>query len=316
MPGPGAEMTETNRTARALPVLFGLGGVWGASFLFIKVIVEETGPFELVAGRLFFGTVAVAAFMLVRRVPLGFDAPLLARLSVMALGSNVIPFALISWGEEHIDSGAASVLNSTVPIFTAVAAAAFLAEERFTRARLAGLLLGFLGVVVLTGDDIVHVTDSSVLGQLAVIAAAACYGMGAVYARTLLRSRDPVALSIWQLILGTLFTVPLLFAFSGRPDYSLSLEASLSLVALGVFGTGFGYIAYLWLIDSIGSVRASLVTYVVPAVGLFLGWLVLDEHIGVNILAGAFLIVIGVASVMRGQAPASERVAVLATAGE
>ena len=308
-------MTETNRTARALPMLFGLGGVWGASFLFIKVIVDDTGPFELVTGRLFLGAVTVAAFMRVRRIPIAVQPVLIARISVMALGSNVIPFALIAWGEEHIDSGLASVLNSMVPIFTAIVAAAVLAEERFTRARLLGLLLGFTGVVVLTGDDVMRITDSDVLGELAVVAAAACYGMGAVYARTLLREHDPVTISIWQLSLGALFAVPLVFIFEGTPDFSLGLDAIGALIALGIFGTGIGYITWLWLIETTGSVRASLVTYIVPAVGLLLGWLVLGESVGLSIILGGLCIVAGVAAVMRGQAPASQRVVALAQSG-
>ncbi len=308
-------MTEARNTARALPVLLALGCTWGASFLFIKVVVDDTGPFELVTGRLFFGAVVVAAFMRVRRVPITVQPVLIAQISVMALGSNVIPFALIAWGEEHIDSGLASVLNSMMPIFTAIFAAAVLAEERFTRARLLGLLLGFTGVVVLTGDNVLHITDSDVLGQLAVIAAAGFYGMGAVYARTLLRKHDPITLSIWQLILGTLFAVPLLFIFEGTPDLSLGLDAIGALLALGIFGTGIGYIAWLWLIENTGSVRASLVTYIVPAMGLLLGWLVLGEHIGLSIILGGLCIAAGVAAVMRGQAPASERMAALAETG-
>jgi len=296
-------MTETGRMARALPVLFGLGGVWGASFLFIKVIVDETGPLELVAGRLFFGALAVGLFVLYRRVPVPFQPRLIAGAAVLALVGNVLPFALIAWAEKHIDSGTASVLNSTVPIFTAVFAAALLEEEHFTAARLGGLVLAMSGILVLTGDDVLHITDASVLGQMAVIAAAACYGIAAVLARTLLKSQDPVGLSILQLCMGTLLVIPILFVISGTPDYSLSLEAALSLVALGVFGTGFAYIVFLWLIETIGSVRASLVTYIVPVMGLLLGWLVLDESIGLNTVLGALLIVAGVASVMRGQAP-------------
>ncbi len=296
----------TNRLAdsRPLAVLLVLGGVWGSSFLFIKVIVDEISPIELVAGRLFLGTLAVSAVMLVRRLPLPLQPALLAHVSLTALISNVIPFALISWGEERIGSGVASVLNSMMPIFTAVIAAAVLPDERFTPARLGGLVLGFLGVMILIGDDVLNVTDSNVLGQLAVVGAAVCYAVGAVYMRILLRSQDPISLSGLQVIMGTIMSIPLVLTLEGVPHYSLSLEATLSLLALGVFGTGFGYIAYLWLIESVGSVRASLVTYVIPIIGLFLGWVVLDEHIGLNTVLGAALIVVGVASVMRGQAPA------------
>jgi len=231
---------------------------------------------------------------------------LLPKVAVLALATNVVPFALIGWAEEHIESGLASVLNSTMPLFTAAFAAVVLVEERFTLARLAGLIAGFLGVVVLTGDDAVNITDSDVLGELAVILGAACYGAAAVYLRTLLRSTDATSLSALQVMFGTIIAIPLVFAFEGTPDYTLSVEATLSLLALGVFGTGLGYITYVWLIETTGSVRASLVTYVIPIIGLFLGWAVLDEQVGVNTIAGAALIVAGVASVMRGQMPGRE----------
>jgi drug/metabolite transporter (DMT)-like permease len=303
-------MSDGPRDPRTLAVLLGIGGIWGASFLFIKVAVDEISPLELVAARLFLGAVTVALIMRLRRMPLSVDRSLLGHICITATVSNILPFALIAWGEEHIDSGIASVLNGTMPIFTAVIAAAILVEERFTAARAAGLALGFAGVVALSGNDVLDITDSSVLGQLAVVASAACYGAGAVYMRMLLGGRDPASLSILQLVVGTVIAVPLVFLFEGSPDYSMSLEGALCLLALGIFGTGFAYIAYLWLIERIGSVRASLVTYIIPIVGLFLGWLVLDERIGVNTLFGAALIIAGVAAVMRGPAPARERLPV------
>ena len=292
-------MSRKSSDTRALVTLFVLGFVWGGSFLFIKVVVDETGPLELVAGRLFFGALAIWGYILVTRHRVIVTRKLLLQMSFMAVFSNMVPFALIAWGEEHIESGTASLLNATVPIFTAIVAAALLPDEHFTPGRVLGLLLGFLGVGVLTADGALDVTDSSVLGQLAVVLAALCYGFGAVYARTLLRGHDPVNLAVLQTTLGTLYTIPIMLAVSGTPNYDLSPEAWASLVALGVFGTGFGYIAWLWMIDTVGSVRASLVTYVVPIVAVVLGWAVLDESIGLNTVIGGALIVAGVATVMR-----------------
>jgi drug/metabolite transporter (DMT)-like permease len=194
-----------------------------------------------------------------------------------------------------------------MPLFTALFAALFLIEERLTPVRLAGLAGGFVGVIVLTGGQIYDFGDSSVLGELAVVGAAACYGAGAVYARTLLRHGDPLALSGAQLVVGVIFVLPLLLAARGTPDYALSLEAWLSLLALGVLGTGIAIVVYLWLVDNVGSVRSSLVTYIIPIVGLLLGWAVLDESIGVNTILGCVLIIAGVAAVVRGQAPSSQR---------
>jgi drug/metabolite transporter (DMT)-like permease len=227
---------------------------------------------------------------------------------VFAIFSNVVPFALIAWAEQHIDSGVTSVLNSTMPLFTALFAAAILIEEEFTPGRILGLVAGVAGVAVLAGGDILDITDSGVVGQLAVVGAAACYGAMGVYARTLLRSHDPVTLTGVQLALGTVVALLVTLPVEGVPDYgALSLKAWGALLVLGLIGSGVSQWVYLWLVDHTGSVRASLVTYIIPIMGLLLGWLVLDEHIGPNVIVGFALIVAGVAAVLRGQAPSSQR---------
>jgi drug/metabolite transporter (DMT)-like permease len=289
-------------TARSLGVLLLLGSVWGASFLFIKVVVEETSPLALVQGRITFGALAVVAVMAFDRRSVRMSPRLWAKVAGLAVVTPLVPFLLISWGEIHIDSGTASVLNSTMPLFTALFASLILVDERMTWLRLSGLLLGFLGVAVLTGDDITDVTDSSVLGQMAVVGAAACYGAGAVYARTFLHSEDPLNLTRLQLVIGALILAPALFAVDGIPNYNLSLEAWLSLVTLGVLGTGLAYIAFFWLLATVGSVRTSLVTYIIPITGLILGWAVLDESVGINSIAGCALIILGITTVMRRRA--------------
>lgn len=289
-------------------VLVALGCVWGTSFLFIKIIVEEVSPLELVLGRLFFGSLAVHLVIRLRRLRIDRSPSMLGKVAVMALVSNVTPFALIAWAETRIDSGVTSVLNSSMPLWAALFAAVVLVEEHFTLSRIAGLLTGLAGVAALAGGDVLNIAEGSVVGKLAVLGAASCYGAGAVFARVLLRTQEPLALSGLQISLATLLTVPLLFAVEGVPDYALSGKGWLSLMALGVLATGIGYIAYLWLVDELGSVRGSLVVYITPAVGLLLGSAVLSEPIGPNTLVGAALILLGVWSVLRGQAPAPQRV--------
>ncbi|MEE8347919.1 MAG: DMT family transporter [Dehalococcoidia bacterium] len=301
-------------TPKALLALLALGAIWGASFLFIKVIVDETSALEVAEGRMFFGALAVGVVIAIRKMPLRRPPALWFKVAIWALVGIVIPFILIAWAEEHIASGTASVLNSSMPLFTMLFAAIFLIEEQLTPARVAGLGIGFVGIIVLTGGDVYDLRDSTVLGQLAVVGAAACYGAGAVYARSLLKEEDPISLTGGQLVLGTMLVLPIMLVVRGTPDYSLSVEAWLSLLALGVFGTGIAIIIYLWLVDNVGSVRSSLVTYIIPIVGLFLGWAVLDESIGINTVLGGVLIIIGVAAVMRGQAPSSQRLPVAAEA--
>ncbi len=287
---------------RHLALLLALGAVWGASFLFIKVVVEETSPITLVEARLFFGALAALAVVAWRRLPLTREPAFLLKVALLAALNSVLPFLLISWAEIHIASGLTAVLNSSTPLFAALFTAAFLPQEGLPLTGLVGLLVGFVGVVILMGGDILSITEADTLGQLAVIGASACYGLSTVFGRYLLRRENPMSLAGLQLALGVLLLAPaLLVADGGRPDLALSAEAWASLLALGLLGTGIAYMVYLVLLDATGPVQASLVTYIIPIMALFLGWAVLDESIGLNTLLGCAFIIAGVAAVAWGR---------------
>jgi drug/metabolite transporter (DMT)-like permease len=281
---------------RALVILVALGCVWGASFLFIKVIVGETAPVTLVAGRLTLGALPLLAVVAIKRPRVVDGRSILPKTLVTAVFATALPFFLIATGEQHIDSGVAAVLNSTMPLWTAVFTALFLPNERLGRAALWGLAIGFGGVLVLSSPDLMHLTDSSFLGQLAVVAAALSYGAALVFARGTLAGEDPVLVATLQLVLGALVMWPIASAVSrGGPNIDVGLKVWLAWITLGCLGTGVAYIAYYWLMVNIG-VLVSAVTYLPPVIGLFLGWLVLDETLGVNVIAGAALIILGVAA--------------------
>src|SRR3990170_3637439 len=208
---------------RATVVLVLLGAVWGASFLFIKVVVDETTPLQLVAGRHLFGALFLVPIVWARGLRLTSPRRLFVPLLLLAVFASALPFLLISWAQEHIESGIASVLNSTMPLFTALFAVAFLEEDRLSVSVLAGLVLGFAGVLVLSSDDLTDVIADGIIGHLAVVAAAACYGAANVYTRARLHDEDRVSISLGQLWLGTLLLVPAtLAADGGAPDLALS----------------------------------------------------------------------------------------------
>lgn len=282
--------------------------MWGGSFLFIKVIVEETSPFTLVAGRLTLGALPVVALALARRPAAARPAGLVAKAAVIAALGNALPFVLISWGEQRIDSGVAAVLNGTMPLWTALITAAVLPRERLSLAATLGLATGFGGVVVLTGGGIAHLTDGGTLGNLAVVAAAALYAVSLVFTRATLSQEDPLLVAALQLSLGAAMMWPLAFAVSGgAPDLAVSGRAWASWLALGVLGTGIANVGYLWLVNEVG-VITSTVTYIPPVVGLALGAALLDEPVGLSSVAGAALILAGVA-IVTGRAGALARVA-------
>jgi drug/metabolite transporter (DMT)-like permease len=289
--------------AKALFGLLLLAGFFGPAFLLMKVLNDEISPLEIVAGRLTIAAVAVLAITLAAGKRLRFDVPTLARVTPLALMDSVLPFTLVAWAETRIDSGVAGVLISTMPIFTVMFAAAALPEERRAPARFLGIPLGFLGVVALSGGDVLDVTSGNAVGQLAVVGAGASYGVSAVYARFLLRKDDALTLTGPKLVSGAVMAAAAAVAVGGAPGYgALSGQGWLALATLGVVCTALAFITYLWLVGATGSVFASLVTYVIPIIALVLGWAVLGEGIGANTAAGAALIAAGVAGVMYGPA--------------
>jgi drug/metabolite transporter (DMT)-like permease len=155
-----------------------------------------------------------------------------------------------------------------------------------------------VGVAVFSGADITDI-GSNALGDLAAVAAAACYAVGAVFARLRLSGEHPLTSTAGQLVSGVLLLTPLAAVLGAREGISLHVDSGLSLLALGVVNTGFAYVMYLWLLARAGAVKTSLVTYVIPVTGLLLGWAVLDETIGPTAIAGLVLIVAGIALVNR-----------------
>jgi drug/metabolite transporter (DMT)-like permease len=212
----------------------------------------------------------------------------------------VVPYMLIPWAELEIDSGVASVLISSMPLFTALIASALLPEETLTRRQVAGLALGFAGVVVVSGAGAASFADGGLIATLAVVLAAASYATGIVYARILLRRSEPMGLTGQQLLIGTVVAFAGVSIVGGIPSYSLSSEGWASLLALGILSTGIGMLGGFYLVRLVGSVRTSLVTYIVPIAGLTLGWAVLGESIGAHVIAGLLLIAGGVTMVLRG----------------
>jgi drug/metabolite transporter (DMT)-like permease len=275
-------------------VLIALGALWGASFMLIEIGLRDLEPATLMLGR-----VAVAAVALGIYLPFALPAlPALRELRaragtlfVLGLLNSAVPFFLIAWGQQYVDSGLAAILNSSAPLFTALLAWAFVRSERVAGLRLAGLLVGFAGVVVLVGAGPSDGGRAAV-GSLAVVAAALCYASGALYAVRRLEGVSPLVLSLGVMIAATL-------ALAGpglaqAPD-ELGWEAALAVLGLGVGGTALGYILYFGLILGAGASRAILVTYLVPALALVYGVTLLDEPLTAAALIGLALVLAGVA---------------------
>lgn len=286
---------------KALLVLVALGWVFGSSFLFVKVIVEDISATELVTARLFMGAATLGILMLVLKRGFRLTPGNLVGVAALGVFESVIPYTLIALAEQEIDSGVASVLISTMPMFTVLFAAA-LPDERLGPRGFLGLGVGFIGIVVLTNGDIFDITNSNTLGMLGVVAGAASYGIAAVIAKRLLQTQDALSLTGSQMAIAAVISLGITLVFKGVPDYAaLHTDSALALVALGILCTALAFMVFFWIVGQIGSVKASLVTYLIPVSGLILGWAVLGEDIGINTALGAALICAGVTGVMLPQ---------------
>jgi len=274
-----------------------LGLVWGSSFLWIKVAVGEVAPLTLVAWRLLFGLSGLAAVVAVRRSTFPRDRRLWFWMALLGVTNTLLPFALISWGEQHIDSGVAAILNGTVPLFTMVIAHFFLKDDRMTVPRLVGLVVGFVGVIVLMGHDLdLSQASGSVLGQLAVLLAAMAYAGSAVLARRTLRGIDPMVQAFVPVLSATTLAWISASLLEGVTVPTLPITW-FALAWLGLLGSCVAYLLYFFLLHNVGPTRTTLVTYIFPVVGLVLGVTFLNEPVDLGLALGALLIIAGIAIV-------------------
>ncbi len=273
---------------RDLGLLVALSAIWGSSFLFIKVGVEELEPAVVVFGRLFVGALVLVPVVAARGGVSGLRAMLVPILVLGAL-NNALPYWLLSFAETRIDSGLAAVIQAAAPIFTVLLAIRIDPSQRVTGLRLLGVALGFVGVALLVGLQ----EGGELLGALAVVGTALCYAVSVLYAGRAIRSFSPLDVSVGQLSVGALLTLPA--ALLQWPADAPSAKVVGAVLVLGVFGTGIAYLLYFALIVRAGASRAILVTYLVPAFALVYGWLILDEPVTAAALAGLGLILGGTA---------------------
>ena len=276
---------------------------WGASFLFIKLALNDLSPLMIGFVRLVIAsaTMWIIAVATHRRPRFGRRTWL--TLAAMGLFNNSLAFVLIPWGEQYISSSLAAILNSTVPLFTIVLAHFVVSDERLNNRRVGGLVIGFSGVVVLMAPKgAASVSDlgnlDSLLGSLAVVVASICYAIATVIGRRNLRGEQPVLTSATQLTFGALWLLPVAL-LSGDlltlPD--VSTFTWLSMLWLGAVGSGLAYLIYFTLLREVGATQVVVVTYVLPFIGVALGVLLLNEPLTWSMIAGLVLILAGLIAI-------------------
>jgi drug/metabolite transporter (DMT)-like permease len=269
--------------------------LWGSGFLWIKVALRGLNPSQIVLTQLVTGAAVLVTVVALRRQPLPRTAGLWGHLAVMAIVGSIAPYFLFSWGEQHIASSLAGVLNATTPLVTVLLAVA-LRAERISLLRAAGIALGLLGVVVLAAPWRSSQASNSVAGIGACLLAATCYAVGYVYARRFVTGRGvpPLILAAGQLGIGALL-LGLAAPVVASQAATLSLSVVSAVLVLGVLSTGAAYVLNYRLIQDEGATAASTTNFLVPVVAVTLGVVVLAEPMTWNLAVGAAIVLAGIA---------------------
>jgi drug/metabolite transporter (DMT)-like permease len=278
-------------------LLVALSLLWGGSFLFGKVAVQEIPPLTLALGRVSIAALALAVFAHAVAGPFPRDARTWWTFTVMATLNNVVPFTLIFWSQIYISIGLASILNATSPLFGVLVAHVLTHDDRLTGSRVVGLLAGFVGVVILIGPDMLAEFGTHVLAELACLAASCSYAFGAVISRRV-RGLSPITVATGQLTVSTIMLAPIVLLFD-RPSLVLSASSTAiaAMVALALLSSALAYWIYFRLISRAGATNALLVTFLIPASAILLGMLLLGEHLYPHQFAGMVAIAVGLAAI-------------------
>lgn len=289
-------------------LLIALSILWGGSFFFVGVAVAELPPFTIVLLRVALAAIALHLALRALGVAMPWNRNAWLAFFGMGLLNNAIPFSLIVWGQTQIASGLASILNATTPLFTVLVAHVLTADERLTRARLAGVLLGIAGVVVMIGPAAMADLGRDVLAQLAVLAAALSYACAGVFGRRFKRMAvAPLATAAGQVSASSLLILPLALMVD-RP-WTMPVPGVTALAAilgLALLSTALAYYLFFRILAAAGAVNLLLVTFLIPVSAILLGCLVLGEVLTLAQLAGMALIGAGLAAI-DGRVPTALR---------
>ena len=284
---------------RATALIGVLALLWGSGFIWIKLSLDGFTPVQLTFARLALGALVLVPIVLIRRLPRPRGRAMWGHLAVSALIANAIPYTLFAVAEQTVSSSLAGVISATTPLWTVLIAVAAGGDTRLTSRRGLGVLAGFLGVLVVF-EPWNAATGGAVGGVLACLGAATSYGLAYVYAARFLTNRglSPLTLTAAQLVVASAI-LALALPASGGIGAQPSALALIAVLILGAIGTGVALVINFTLIGTEGPTAASVVTYLIPAVALALGILILGEPARLTLPLGALIILIGVALVRR-----------------
>jgi drug/metabolite transporter (DMT)-like permease len=278
-------------------LLIVLSILWGGSFFFAAVALKEVGPFTVVLTRVLLAAILLYGFIRLTGRHMPSDGRTWAAFFAMGLMNNAVPFSLIFWGQTHIASGLASILNATTPLFTVLVAHVLTHNERLTVSRGLGVVVGFAGVVIMIGADLLTGLGSNLLAQLAVLGAGLSYALAMVFGRRF-RELPPICTAAGQVTASTAIMLPVMLIVDRPWELPMpGAQTIAALAALGALSTALAYGLYFRILRSAGATNISLVTFLVPVSALLLGMLILGEQLEPKHFIGMALIGVGLAAI-------------------
>jgi len=285
-------------TPREWALLLTLSVFWSTSFFFIAVIVTQVPPITTALSRVVIASLVLLVFIHITGRRLPADPRAWRAFAGMSLLNNAVPFCLIAWAQTHITSGLASILNATSPLWTVIIAHFFTHDEKFNGSRVAGVLIGLMGVAWMTGGDAVRELGVNVTAQVAVLVASMLYAASAVYGRRF-RSLgvDPLVTTTGVSMVTSAVLLPVSLIVDQPWTLNPGLPVAGAMLGLGVISTAISYGLYYRILATAGATNVLLVTLLVPVGAILLGTLILHERLEPKHLAGMALIAVGLATI-------------------
>ena len=286
-------MNTTTLSASTWGLLFTLGTIWGASFLGMRIMLDEISVFHAVVHRVLWGALVLWGVIAIVRPTLPRDPKIWGALAVMGLLNNVIPFSLLSFGQLTVETGLTGILNAATAIWGVLIAALVFADERLSTRRVVGVTLGFLGVATAIGLTSVLALDPRSIAQLAIIGATISYGCAGSWARATLKGVSPLVSSAGMLTGSTLIMLPLATFIEGPTPFDLEPRTWAAIAYVSIFSTALAYLLYYRILARTGAGNLLLVTLLVAPVAILLGAIVRGETLPPSAYAGFALLALG-----------------------
>jgi drug/metabolite transporter (DMT)-like permease len=288
---------NTIMNRREWAMLVTLSVLWGGSFFFAEIALESLPPLTIVTLRVGLAAITLWLVVLALKLPIPNSPPIWIAFLTMGLLNNVLPFSLIVWGQSQISSGLAAILNATAPLFGVIVAGILLRDESATPLKITGVVVGFAGVIVMM--DLSSIATSSLLAQLAILAAALSYACASVYGRRFKATGlNPILVAAGQVTGSTLLLLPIALWVDGNDHYAnVPSQVWAAIISLAVFSTAAAYILYFKLLASAGATNILLVTLLVPVSAILLGWLFLEESLQTPHIIGMAMIALGLSAI-------------------